>query len=421
MAANVPFSIVAVEEEVDLVMAEFVTAARQECLIAATRRGDVSTVAELLEQDNSLLYQTINRKTSLLVVAVKHGHHALCEFLIRKGVEVNKICNAGLTAVHHAAMLPDSQAIPLIHLLVKHGAHLNPPPHTRRYGWQSPLHLAVEKKRLGAVRELVAMGSNIFGRNGQQQTPLALCGQFSAVAKAMDEGFRLQRLRSLIRRLFLLSGILPLMPPPGETKDRDLASVSHRKRGRQREGESVLEGGVRGEALKDERRKDGADERGPTVGEKTAILLNGKQKGTPNRGKCWGKMNAIERRYRGGKGSPLLTFNCREIGKEELGRGVEGEDDGGGEGRGDGGGEAVGGVERRQGLQMEDKENEKRAGCGRGGKAKQSEGKGAKGGGRKQKSTLSRKKLEERRTARLMKTVFEELPFDLRSTIVTFV
>jgi hypothetical protein len=70
---------------------------------------------------------------------------------------------------------------------------------------------------------------------------------------------------------------------------------------------------------------------------------------------------------------------------------------------------------------MEDKENEKRAGCGRGGKAKQSEGKGAKGGGRKQKSTLSRKKLEERRTARLMKTVFEELPFDLRSTIVTFV
>ncbi|KAM3570563.1 hypothetical protein VYU27_007373 [Nannochloropsis oceanica] len=197
------------EQDVDLLMTELaVDVTRRERLVQATRAGDVPTVAALLELDHSLLHHTLNRKTSLLVLAVENGHYGMSEFLLKRGIDANKVCHARRTAIHRAAALPEALALPLLHLLVLHGARLNPPCNSYAFGWLSPLHTAVEKRRVGNVRALVELGSDVKGRDGRHMTPLDLCGRQSGIAKAIKEGLGMRWIRETMRKLLVLSVLM---------------------------------------------------------------------------------------------------------------------------------------------------------------------------------------------------------------------
>ncbi len=187
--------------------------AQRHDLVMAVRAGDLPAVEALVAGDPSLVHHTLNRKTTLLVLAVEGGHHALTDYLIQRGVPVNKACHARLSALHRAASLPDAQGVPLIRLLVRHGAKLNPS-NAHNFGWLTPLHEAVERRRVENARLLVELGSDLTSRDGRNLRALDLCGEHSAMAKAIRQGAATRWVKETMRRLYLLSAT-NAAPAPG--------------------------------------------------------------------------------------------------------------------------------------------------------------------------------------------------------------
>lgn len=72
----------------------------------------------------------------------------------------------------------------LINLLVKHKAKMNPT-NAHKYGWWTPLHTAVAKKRAVNCRILAELGSDLEARDGRGMTALELAGNNSKLAKAI--------------------------------------------------------------------------------------------------------------------------------------------------------------------------------------------------------------------------------------------
>lgn len=119
-----------------------VDASRRAALVQAVVSGDLPTVQAMVAADHALAFHTLNRKTTLLVratdgpispcvvaephthppthpppqtnlletnkqvLAVEHGHLHVSQFLLERGVDVNKASQMRLSPLHAAAQLP---------------------------------------------------------------------------------------------------------------------------------------------------------------------------------------------------------------------------------------------------------------------------------------------------------------------------
>ena len=78
---------------------------RRARLVKAVIAGELDVVKGLVEQDHEVAMHTLNRKTTMLVLAVENNHLELSRYLINRGVKVNGNCHMRLSPLHTAARL----------------------------------------------------------------------------------------------------------------------------------------------------------------------------------------------------------------------------------------------------------------------------------------------------------------------------
>lgn len=125
-----------------------------EVLTDALKKGELDSVKSYLAAHPSALNRPI--PTSLMTpleVALEQEHLELAEALIDAGADVNFVGPKGVTILHRAAFF---NRVPVVSLLLKHGAH------TEVYddNGRSPLYYATEHGSLDAVLALVKGGAN---------------------------------------------------------------------------------------------------------------------------------------------------------------------------------------------------------------------------------------------------------------------
>jgi hypothetical protein len=91
-------------------------------IFAACHRGDIATVAAILDANPSLLHARTLDKRQPLHLAASSGSAALVEFLIARGAPVDARDMFGLTPLHVAATKGQAEAA---EALLRHGAPVN--------------------------------------------------------------------------------------------------------------------------------------------------------------------------------------------------------------------------------------------------------------------------------------------------------
>lgn len=131
----------------------------QERFIEKVKAGDLSTVRELVESDNSLVNARDANGTSAVLLAVYYGQKEVADLLVETGASID---------IFEAAALGDVGR--LKELL---GAHPEQALSYSHDGW-TPLHLAAFFGRVDAANALIAAGPdlNALAKNSNANTPL---------------------------------------------------------------------------------------------------------------------------------------------------------------------------------------------------------------------------------------------------------
>ena len=83
--------------------------------------GDFYELKYEIENDRSLLFQKDALKRSLLYIAARNGYYDICEFLIKKGININDIQKDGSTPLHVASFYGQDL---IVKLLIDYGADI---------------------------------------------------------------------------------------------------------------------------------------------------------------------------------------------------------------------------------------------------------------------------------------------------------
>ena len=120
----------------------------------ACHLGSMPITQRLLEKDLSGKATTSKKETPLLL-AVKAGHLALVELLLRnKSAALNTKDNEGQEPLHHAIRSGRSD---IVHLLLSSNASISG---ENNYGWR-PIHIACAYGHLNIVQQLISGGASI--------------------------------------------------------------------------------------------------------------------------------------------------------------------------------------------------------------------------------------------------------------------
>lgn len=84
--------------------------------------GDTDSLKRCIENNRSLLYAKDDLKRNLLYLAARNGYYDICEFLIKKGIDVNSTQKDGSTPLHGAAFYGHKI---IVQLLISYGAKIN--------------------------------------------------------------------------------------------------------------------------------------------------------------------------------------------------------------------------------------------------------------------------------------------------------
>jgi len=103
--------------------------------------------------------------TTALFIAARNGCHAIVRMLIEAGAEVNKKTNEGLTALHSALHMCDSQTVDV---LLQNHADVN----EKAQGSMPPICFAALANAPGCVQLLIDAGANIDARDSDGETAL---------------------------------------------------------------------------------------------------------------------------------------------------------------------------------------------------------------------------------------------------------
>jgi ankyrin repeat protein len=131
----------------------------------AARKGDLSRLRVLLEQDPGLVNARCNNGSTPLHYAAMNGQAEAVELLHKLGAEVNATNNNGETPLHLVAMWGKPEAAELLHKL---GAEVNA---RNNYG-ETPLHLVAAWGKTEAAKLLGELGADPEARDNQGRTPL---------------------------------------------------------------------------------------------------------------------------------------------------------------------------------------------------------------------------------------------------------
>ncbi len=84
--------------------------------------GDYYSLKHEIENNKNLLYQKDSLKRSLLYLAARNGFYNICEFLIKKGININDIQKDGSTPLHGASFYGQDL---IVKLLIDYGANIS--------------------------------------------------------------------------------------------------------------------------------------------------------------------------------------------------------------------------------------------------------------------------------------------------------
>lgn len=115
-------------------------------VLRVVKAGRTAEVAQMLEQDPSLIAARDNQGTTLLHWAVDGGDLNLIDLLLPCGVDINGQSNEGVTALHWAAHYG---GLPVVRFLLQHGAD----PVIATNQGQTPLHWAALRDPLIVLTE----------------------------------------------------------------------------------------------------------------------------------------------------------------------------------------------------------------------------------------------------------------------------
>lgn len=133
-------------------------------IFLATRKGNLVRVKYLLKKNGEsyLSFRDVNGDT-LLHIAAEYGHTGLMEFLLKRGVDINKKNHEGNTALHLAA---SNRKRHCVSLLIVKGALLN----ARNNSGETPLHLSIWSSIM--IEKLIDGGADADARDNFADTPL---------------------------------------------------------------------------------------------------------------------------------------------------------------------------------------------------------------------------------------------------------
>lgn len=134
----------------------------------AAWRGDLDRVKELVENDPERVRQQDEEGRTPLHLAAEGGNHAVAEYLIARGADVNARDGQKRTALH-LAVSRSSRPSPLIDLLLAGGADVN----ARDRDGNTPLHEAMREGAAEVAKLLVAHGARTNVMNKRGETPLS--------------------------------------------------------------------------------------------------------------------------------------------------------------------------------------------------------------------------------------------------------
>jgi len=131
----------------------------EEQFVEKVKAGDLSTVRELVERDNSLANARDASGTSVVLLAIYYGRQDVADLLVERGASID---------IFEAAALGDVAR--LQGLLAAHPERVRSFSHD---GW-TPLHLAAFFGQPGAANALIATGPdlNALAKNSNSNTPL---------------------------------------------------------------------------------------------------------------------------------------------------------------------------------------------------------------------------------------------------------
>lgn len=116
--------------------------------------------------------------TTALHLAALHGHKALIQLLLAKGMPVDGTDAEGQTALHCAAKLKKPE---LVKLLLEQGATLS----CQDKKGNTPLHIAAQQNDEATIEFLLEQGANPYAKNQQGIRPLDL-GQKALLASKLE-------------------------------------------------------------------------------------------------------------------------------------------------------------------------------------------------------------------------------------------
>ncbi|MBU1740442.1 MAG: ankyrin repeat domain-containing protein, partial [Proteobacteria bacterium] len=158
-------------------------------IIAAARTGHLVRVEAVLQKNPQAVTARGRAGRTALHLAAAGDHHALADYLIKKGASVFVRDKAGLTPLHLAA----GQGHPdLVRLLLQRGAD----PKARDNQGLTPLHWASRQGHHRVARILIDRGVDLRGRDRAGRTPLHLAasqGSLPLVKLLIERGGRYQR------------------------------------------------------------------------------------------------------------------------------------------------------------------------------------------------------------------------------------
>ncbi|KAG5360805.1 Ankyrin repeat-containing protein [Yarrowia sp. B02] len=157
-------------------------------LQVAARDGDLATVQEILSREPKQVNQVDSDGRSALLWAVSMGHKNIVEWILQhhKPADIDQTDASGWTVVHIASSTGNVDMLNLI-------LPLEPDVNEKANGGQTPLHLAVGKNRVDAVRLLLDHGAkpSVRIKDGQGQIPLvraAANGSMVMVKTLLENG-----------------------------------------------------------------------------------------------------------------------------------------------------------------------------------------------------------------------------------------
>lgn len=135
----------------------------------AARDGNLATVKELLSRDPKGVNTVDSDGRSPLLWAVSMGHKDIVEYILQnhKPADIDQTDESGWTVVHIASSTGN---VDMLNLILPLGPDVN----EKANAGQTPLHLAVGKTRIDAVRILLDNGAkpSVRVKDGQGQIPL---------------------------------------------------------------------------------------------------------------------------------------------------------------------------------------------------------------------------------------------------------